>query len=829
MTDPKLLPVWQNRDIIIKALRDNQVIVVESPTGSGKTTQIPLILHEEGFTQKGIIGITQPRRIATLSVCSYIKNQIHDTQSFCGYKMRFYDTTSRDTRIKILTDGMLLQELKSDPDLSAYSVIMVDEAHERSLNIDFILGLLKQICARRPELKVIISSATLNTKVFAKYFNAPVISIKARQYNVTVKYSPSEDINLNVCRIINVILKRFQKSSFKDNEDTLVFLPGEADIKSCINSIYSDCDYSRLQIYPLYGRLNKEEQELVFSPTEEGKVKVVLATNIAETSLTIDGIKVVIDSGFAKINRYNQFDFTSSLVTSPISRASADQRAGRAGRTSDGFCYRLYSQEDYENRPRFTQEEILRTDLSEVVLRMIDLGIKNYESFPYVTRPDSKALISGEKTLLLLGAIDKERNLTQTGTMMVRYPLLPRHSRCMVEAIYRYPEIISCIAVCVSFLSCKTPFLLPAGEEDSARACHKRFASEFGDFIGYQILFRKYTSLKNQKDKEEFCNNNYLDFQSMEEIVHVSNQLCEITSEAGIPVIPYEGRFDEETARKCLTCLCTGLIQYVCIRKKSNTYKTLTADEIYIHPGSAWFRNPPTFLLAGEIVLTSKLYARTVSPLGKQWIESVKPGLSDMLVKLAGKAARQEKGESKGREGKEKKKTVNIYGFNLPVVYEGGKKDRAVAVIDSDTLFSLSKAWKKASRHPKSVSSTILFKGKYLCYGERLSENLGLAGRIKFDDAHFCENVPDKVFFKENINELASYMNLIMMTAPLKKYKDRLGFIELVSSGGNMFLHVNRYFNEALNNSAYSLLSLMDCTDIKAFRDTYNRIVRLLD
>lgn len=828
MTDPRLLPVWQNRDTIIRALRENQVIVVESPTGSGKTTQIPLILNEEGYTRNGIIGITQPRRIATLSVCSYIKNQIKDKGSFCGYKMRFYDTTSSDTRIKILTDGMLLQELKSDPDLSAYSVIMVDEAHERSLNIDFILGLLKQICRRRPDLKVIISSATLNTKIFTKYFNAPVISIKARQYGVTVKYSPCEDINLNVCRIINVLLKRFQKSGYKDNEDTLVFLPGEFEIKTCMNSIYADCDYSRLQIYPLYGRLNKEEQELVFSPTEEGKIKIVLATNIAETSLTIDGIRVVIDSGLAKINKYNQFDFTSSLITSPISRASADQRAGRAGRTSDGFCYRLYSQEDYENRPRFTQEEILRTDLSEVVLRMIDLGIKDFESFPYVTKPDSKALVSGEKTLVLLGAIDKQRNLTSTGELMVRYPLLPRHSRCMVEAILRYPEMISNIAVCVSFLSCKTPFLLPAGEEDSARACHKRFASEFGDFIGYQILFRKYTALKNQREKEDFCNSNYLDFQSMEEIVHVSGQLCDITSEAGIPVIPYEGRFDEETAEKCLSCLCTGLIQYVCIRKKTNTYKTLTADEIYIHPGSAWFRNPPSFLLAGEIVLTSKLYARTVSPLQKRWIESVRPGLSDMLVRLAGRSAKEDK-EEKHREGREKRKTVNIYGFTLPVIYEGGKKDRAVAVIDSDILFSLGKAYRKASRHPKSVSSAILFKGKYLCWGERLSENLGLAGRVKFDDAHYCENVPDKIFFTENIAELASYMNLIMMTAPLKKYKDRLGFIELVSSGTNMFFHVNRYFNEALSNSAYSLLSLMDSSEIKAFGDTYNRIVRLLD
>ena len=819
MTDPHLLPVWQARDKILSALKQNQVIIVESPTGSGKTTQIPLILNQAGYTAKGIIGITQPRRIATLSVCSYIKQQINDTASFCGYKMRFYDTTGPDTKIKILTDGMLLQELKTDPLLSSYSVIMVDEAHERSLNIDFILGLLKQICAVRPELKVIISSATLNTKVFTDYFDAPVISIDARQYNVDIKYYPLKNTNdpdeliFNICRVLNHLTK--------ERHDTLVFLPGEFEIKSCINAVYSNCDWQKMQIYPLYGRLNKEEQELVFEPTEEGKMKVVFATNIAETSLTIDGITAVIDSGLAKISSYNQFDFTSSLTTRPISRASADQRAGRAGRTSDGVCYRLYSKEDYYSRNRFTQEEILRTDLSEVVLRMVDLGIRNFEDFPYVTKPDTKALISGEKTLILLDAIDKERNLTSIGSFMVRYPLLPRHSGCIYEAVNRHPEILENIAVCVSFLSCRTPFLLPAGEEDAARACHKRFSSDFGDFVGYQHLFRKYSSIQTSSKREEFCKNNYLDFQGMEEIVHVTAQLCDITRDAGIPVITYEGPYGEDFAHKILTCLCPGLVQYICIRKKSSVYKTLTADEIYIHPGSAWFRNPPNFILAGEIVQTSKLYARTVSPLKPAWIDEVIPNLKTRLEKLC-KNTREEKESKHQKKQVTKAKTINIYGFELPFYND-------VAVINYDILNPLSRAYRKASRHPKSFNTAILYNGLYLGWGDKLSENLGLAGRVRFDISNCHMTLPENVYYVSDLAELEKNLHLLMGLSPLRKYKDRWGFIELVSSGGGIFFHVNRYFSEALNNTAYCLLSIIDSGGGKKFNEAYNRIVKLLD
>lgn len=834
MTDPKTLPVWQNRQQILDALKDNQVTIVESPTGSGKTTQIPLILKEAGFTKDGIIGITQPRRIATLGVCSYIQNQIAKEnldESYCAYKMRFYDTTTEQTKIKILTDGMLLQELKTNSLLEGYSVIMVDEAHERSLNIDFILGLLKQIIEKRDDIKIIISSATLNTKVFSKFFNdAPIIYIDAKTYNVDIKYYPLKktndlsELSYSICQILNILLKKFKESSYIDNQDTLVFLTGELDIKTVMQDIYAYCDYSHIQLYPLYGRLNKEEQELVFEETQKQKMKVVLATNIAETSLTIDKIKVVIDSGLAKINYYNQQDFTSSLITKNISKASALQRSGRAGRTSDGICYRLYTKEDFNSRKMYTQEEILRTDLSEVVLRMVDLGITNFESFPFITRPERSAISSGENTLRLIDAITKDRVLTETGKIMVHYPLLPRHSRCIAQALKTDVEIIKNICICVSFLSCKTPFVLPPGEEDQARLCHKRFSSEFGDFIGYQILYEKYVCLESQKKKEDFCLNNYLDFQSMEEIVHVTNQLCSITEELGVPVKDTKVTLDSNFAKRCLVCLSSGLIQYICIRKKGSVYRTLTADEIYIHPGSSWFRNPPMYLLAGEIVMTTKMYARTVSPLESSWLYEVYPLLAQKIKEVS---IKKEKSE---RNIKNNTKYIDLYGKKLEILYDNVSKNRKpVAAINASVLSSIARSYHKASRHPKNINACILFNGYAIAFGERLYDVISLNGRFSLNPSSIIKSLPDEVYYPDTVNNLVPHLYTLLKLSPLNKYKDRLGFVELVLSKNTMFFHVNKSLSEAVNNTAYSLLTIMDENKDNAFKDAYNRIVKLLD
>ena len=633
MIEFRNLPVYRHRDEILKGLESNQTIIVESPTGSGKTTQIPLILKEAGYDKNGIIGITQPRRIAAMSVCSFIRKQINDEGAYCAYKMRFTDTSDKTTRIKIMTDGILLQEVKQDKVLSKYSVIMVDEAHERSLNIDFILGLLKEITRERNDLKIIISSATINASSFSDFFDgAPIISIDSRPYNVDVKYIPallSRDTEDYYYAKIAALVRK----SWEDNEgDVLIFLPGEAEIKRCVEELeYSDRN-GNYQIYPLYGRLSKEEQERVFIPTEEGMMKVVVSTNIAETSITIDGIRTVIDSGMAKINFYNQKNFTSALLPMPISRASADQRKGRAGRTAPGICYRMYSEDNYRMRPEYSEEEILHSDLAEVVLRMSELEIYNTASFPFITPPKKSALASAEETLMLIGAIEKNHHLTSIGEMMIIFPLLPRLSRVIVEAIMNYPDVISDVLTAVAFLSARTPYILPPGEELKARDSHHALSDKvYGDFVTILRLFEKYRSLPGKKDKQSFAKTHYLDYESMEEIVHIKDQLESIVSQMGIPVL------DKHSIPEYFCCLTAGLRQYVCMRIDHFSYKSLTADRIIIHPGSAWFTIPPQYILAGEIVQTTKMYARTVSPLRKDWIQQVDPTLLEELRLPSGK------------------------------------------------------------------------------------------------------------------------------------------------------------------------------------------------
>src|SRR6056297_1161774 len=462
---PEELPVYQQRNKILREIEHNQVIVVESPTGSGKTTQLPLILYHAGFGQEGVIGVTQPRRIAAVSVSEYIALQIGDkVPGMVGYKMRFEDKTIPDTRIKIMTDGILLQELKADNMLSAYSIIMVDEAHERSLNIDFILGLLKQIIETRPEFKVIISSATINAEIFSTYFNGcPIVHIETQMYPVQIIYdSPSQVSKEDALQEkIQAIVERVIQSG--RGGDILIFLSGEKPIKECLARLSGCAVSKRLHLLPLYGRLSKEEQERVFDPPPEGTSKVVISTNIAETSVTIDGITTVIDSGLAKMNYYNPRTFTSSLIEGPISRASCNQRRGRAGRTQPGTCYRLYSKKDYESRDLFTKEEILRTDLSEVVLRMAEIGIQDVEDFDFISPPGSQGIRGALETLLLLNAIKHNRELTEIGRMMVEFPLIPRHSRMIVEAVRRYPEVLEEVLIASAFPPPHPPFPFPRG------------------------------------------------------------------------------------------------------------------------------------------------------------------------------------------------------------------------------------------------------------------------------------------------------------------------------------------------------------------------------
>ena len=833
----KHLPVYQHRQEILDALTNHQVIIVESPTGSGKTTQIPLILHEAGYAQALQVGITQPRRIATLSVSEFIKKQIGDDDAFVGYKMRFEDTTTNNTRIKVMTDGILLMELKADPLLRSYSVILVDEAHERSLNIDFILGLLKDVIKQRSDFKVIISSATINTKVFSDFFDkAPIISIDARIYPVQVVYKPlkRESLDFQIEAITNIVMQEAKKRS----GDILVFMSGEFDITSCVNALYMADPDRVLEIYPLYGRLSKEEQESVFNETGQGKTKVVVATNIAETSVTIDGITSVIDCGIAKINFYNQKDFTSSLVPLPTSRSSCEQRKGRAGRTGPGVCFRLYSEEDYESRLPYGTEEILRTDLSEVVLRMSDLGIYDYEHFPFITRPKHSAVSSAEETLRFIGAIDEDRRLTSIGSLMCRFPLLPRHSRVLVEAMMNHPDVLEEVLIAVSFLSTKTPFLFVVGEEELSRAAHKRFnITEYGDFVSYLNIYRQYVANTNKEAKQRFCKKHYLDFQGMQEIVHVDEQLGEICSEIGFPLS------SGGSIREYLCCIASGLMQYVCIRAKGNMYKSLTADQVYIHPGSAYFKTLPEFIIAGEIVQTSRLYARSVSPLEKSWLNDVSEQLYPKLVSLVKKDKGAQKEERKERKKpvlvqkeEQGKSSFVVYKKSYPTMVIGKKKEKLVAIIPYEDLGYLVSVNEKAPKRPKNFRCSLLYNGFYIHYGDKFFSVLELHGKLA-PEKGILDNPPSGVYTIEDAQILIDNLSWLLAFTKSKKERKHLHFVALEESGnGNYrFTSVADCF-DALDTSLYTLLLLADALEnanqkklAKQVDKIYGNLLRLVE
>ena len=621
--NPLQLPIYNHRKKIIHELAHNQVIVVESPTGSGKTTQIPQILYSAGYSQNGIIGVTQPRRIAAVSVSQFIAKQMHKIiPDTVGYKMRFEDLTDKSTRIKIMTDGTLLQEMKTDHDLSEYRVIMVDETHERSLNIDFILGLLKKILPKRPDFRVVISSATINTAVFSKYFEeCPIVKINAFNYPVHSIYEPLQPENSYDALMakISSLIERHCKES--NHGDVLIFLPGEAAIKSCIGLLQNLPMSRKLEILPLYSRLSYQEQERVFDRCP-GKIKIIVATNIAETSVTIDGVQWVIDPGLMKMNFYNPRTFTSSLIEIPVSRASANQRKGRAGRTKPGTCYRLYSRKDFKLRPLYTQAEIHRTDLSEVVLRMTALGIKDYESFDFIAPPGKKEIRSAIESLKLLDAIDEERNLTSIGNMMTKFPILPKHSRMLVESMKFYPDVLEETIIAASFLSSNSPFLLPHGMESEARKAHQAFYDPYGDFISYLKILHQYMAVKNRDD---FCEKSYLDGRTMREILNIKLQLETIISDMGIPI---RSRGD---LSEYLRAISRGLIQFICMRQQKGMYRSLTAEKIHIHPGSVMYRSNPRYIVAGEIVRTSRMYARSVSPLQREWLNLIQPQILSIL------------------------------------------------------------------------------------------------------------------------------------------------------------------------------------------------------
>jgi RNA helicase HrpA len=845
MKDMSHLPVYQNRQQILDALRENQVIVVESPTGSGKTTQIPVILHEAGYDEELTIGVTQPRRIATLSVCEFMKRQLGDEDgSFVAYKMRFNDTTTSGTHLKVMTDGILLMELKADPLLSNYSVMLVDEAHERSLNIDFIIGMLKEVLKSRPDFKVIISSATINTKKFSNFFDScPIISIKAKVWPVEVIYRAinSGDLDKRNAEICNIVKERQGKG------DILIFLPGEFDIKNAVDALIQMDKKEDLIIYPLYGRLSKEEQESVFNDTPEGKTKVVVSTNIAETSITIDGITTVIDLGIAKINFYNQKSFTSSLVPLPTSKSSCEQRKGRAGRTQSGVCYRLYSEKNYNARFTYSTEEILRTDLSEVILRMSDLGLYDWEHFDFLTKPKREALISAEQTLRFIGAIDKDRRLTSIGEMMVKFPLLPRQARVVVEAIVNYPSVINEVIIAISFLSAKSPFILPPGEEDAARAAQKKFNNaKYGDFVSYLTIFDQYTKIEKIKDQQSYCKKNYMDHQSMQEIVHVDEQLSDIVGEIGVPLTGGGSIHDY------ICCIASGLKQNICVKEFGFMYNSLAAKEIFIHPGSADFRNLPKYIVAGELVETSRLFARSVSPIAREWLNDIEPNLQAELdiVEMessrgGGRSRDKQQGDRNNRRKAEREDRIknaierkNVKAGGSVTIY--GKtylltpinKKVKVATIPYEDLSYLKTKDQNAQRRAQNTPVRIKFNDRFIQTGSKLYTVLHMANNIEKKEVL----VPQGSFYSDGYEKLVDSLKYIAKITPYQK--DSYYFIKLnFNKDSSYSFSACRDFFKALDDSLYALWQLiadMETMDFyseetKRAKAIYNKLLKIID
>lgn len=826
----KKLPVYEQKDKILEVLEKNQVIVVQSPTGSGKTTQIPVILHEAGFSDSGIIAVTQPRRIAALSVSEFISKQLGTTYpGLVGYKMRFEDKTDSSTKIKIMTDGILLQEMKLDPWMSKYSVVMVDEAHERSLNIDFVLGLLKRVLQARPEFKVIVSSATMNAEAFSSYFgNCPIVNIDTITYPVSVIYDPpaipaSTSSPAASDALLNKIESTIQRVlSNKVNGDILIFLPGEKIIKDCMQKLYKSTFSRKIHIIPLYGRLAKEEQERVFDSAPLGKKKVIISTNIAETSVTIPGITVVIDSGLAKLNFYNPRTFTSSLIETPVSKASCNQRKGRAGRTQEGTCYRLYPRKDYETRQMYTLEEIFRTDLSEVVLRMSELGITEFEQFDFISPPGKEGIISAIETLNLLKALEKDNTLSEIGKLMVKFPLMPRLSRIIVEAILHYPQVLEETIIASAFLSAQSPFILPPGEEMEARIAHHAFRDVQGDFLTYVKLFKKFI---NQEKPEEFCEKNFLDYRVLSEIKNIKEQLELIVSDMGIPILN-GGKNDDY-----LTCIASGMIQFIAVREGKENYKTLTADNIQIHPGSCMFKVSPLYIVAGEIVKTSRMFAMSVSPLTKENLRKISNDLESKLsgfrknILADGKKSIFDDGTKKDLyKSKDENKSISENQIKLgSQIFNLRKiKGKKHIILPFEKLQTFIKEidlqnWKNDSalKQASGLKTLTILNGCELLSGEKLSTILEIYETINFsilDESSWARH--ENYNLNENFNDFINSLDNILRIVIAKAKKKELGFICLFTDENNNYWYkVSRGIVTAVTETLNSLETLIE--DIK--------------
>ncbi|MDM8559229.1 ATP-dependent RNA helicase HrpA [Candidatus Parabeggiatoa sp. HSG14] len=640
---PDDLPVSQRRADIATAIASNQVVVVAGETGSGKTTQLPKICLSLGRGVNGMIGCTQPRRIAARTIAMRVASELESSLGHAvGYKVRFSDRISSDTYIKFMTDGILLAETQGDRFLEAYDTLILDEAHERSLNVDFLLGYIKQLLPKRPDLKLIITSATIDTARFSSHFdNAPVVEVSGRTYPVDVRYRPlfgdedEEDRN-----VIQGILDAVDEiTAYNRQADILIFLAGERDIRETAEALRKH-SLPNTEILPLYARLSAAEQNRVFSPG--GQRRIVLATNVAETSLTVPRIKTVIDPGLARISRYSIRNKVQRLPIEKISRSSADQRKGRCGRIAPGLCIRLYSGEDYDTRPEFTDPEILRTSLASVILQMLALRLGDVNEFPFVDPPTPKMINDGFTLLMELEAVDDNRGLTEIGRQLAKLPIDPRIGRMILAA--KQENCLQEMLIIASALSIQDPRERPMDAQQAADAAQKRFIEEKSDFLSYLklwVFFQENAKHLSQNKLRKLCHAHFLSYIRMREWLDIHHQLKTLVREAGWQLNQVEAGFDE-IHRALLTGLLGNIAFKTELEKKSTEKKSsaskksgFTPEEylgtrnikVYLFPGSSLFKKQPKWIMAAELVETTKLYARCCAKINPDWIEQAADNL----------------------------------------------------------------------------------------------------------------------------------------------------------------------------------------------------------
>ncbi len=641
---PHALPILERKEDIVEAIRRHHVVVITGETGSGKTTQIPKMCIEAGRGVTGLIGCTQPRRIAATTVARRIAEELgEELGRSVGYKIRFDDTTPRDAFFKIMTDGILLMEAQHDPMLSAYDTIIVDEAHERSLNIDFILGILRGLLNRRHDLHIIITSATIDTEKFSKAFgDAPIIEVSGRLYPVDVRYHPldpgleekGEITHVEAAvRAVDEIIER------REPGDMLIFMPTEQDIRETCNLLAGRLREG-VAILPLFSRLTTAEQQRVFRPL--GERKIVVATNVAETSITIPGIRYVIDTGLARIAQYNPRSRTAGLPVRAISRSSADQRKGRCGRVQNGICIRLYEEENYLGRPLYTPPEILRSNLAGVILRMLALNLGDIDAFPFIDLPAQKSVRDGIEILLEIGAIEPEEKdvrspthpwrLTERGRIMARLPLDPRLSRMIIEA--RNEGCLPEIVVIAAALAIQDPRERPAEKEAQADQAHARFKDPASDFSALLALWRRSyetgDSPKTENCLRRFCREHFLSYRRMREWRDIHDQILSIlTEQKPLPKTGAEAR--KQGPKKegvdlyaaLHRSVLSGYLGHIAVKKEKNLYTATQGRQAMIFPGSGLFNRGGKWIVAAEMVETSRLFARTVANIDSGWLEEL--------------------------------------------------------------------------------------------------------------------------------------------------------------------------------------------------------------